>query len=113
MNNRELLKELKKLATKSNTRIINNKHTIFDSLVIITMSIISMGNENGLITDLCKQQRSISNMCYNYLDEQNELNNYLELKDILDICNNIFDMLDTNKIIINEPKGYNMRKLFY
>lgn len=113
MNNKELLNELKKLATKSNIKIINNNHTIFDSLVIITMSTISMGNENGLVIDLYRQYKSLSNMCYNYLDEEDELDNYVELTSIFELCKHIIDMLDIKKIIINEPKGYNFRRNIY
>jgi len=106
MNNNELLKELKKIATKSNTRIINNKHNIIDSLVSITMAIASAGTENGMVTDLSRQFIRTSKMCYNFLDNNSDLKNHKELKYILKLCNDIYEKLDDGKIIIIEPIGY-------
>lgn len=98
------LKELKKLATKSNGKIINNKHTIVDSLVIITMSIASMGNEKGMVCDLDRQWKYIANRSWDYLESLENNTNEIEL--IIELCSSLYYDLDEEKIIIKEPEGY-------
>ena len=105
------MKKLKKLATKTKTKIINNKHSIFNSLVSVSMVLISIENINRVITDLWKQHRSLSNMCHKFID--NTEVDCKELQDIIDICDSILNSIDEKEIVFNEPKGYIRRKMFY
>jgi hypothetical protein len=109
--NKELLIRLKKEATKSNTKIINNHHTVIDSLVSITMTIAAMGTAEGIVTDLSKQFNIMVTMRYNFLDTVSE-SNYNNAEYIIYLCNTIYNKLDNQDFAVAEPKGYKYRMFF-
>ena len=103
LGNHQKLKDLKKLATKSNTRIINNNHTIIDTLVISTISLLSNGNENGSIRYLDKLIIDIFRRAEKYI---NELDYYEEEYDIFILCKSVYKSFNNQDFIIKNPKGY-------
>lgn len=101
--NNQKLKDLKKLATKSNTRVINNNHTIIDTLVVSTILLLSYGNESGSMQYLDRLIIDTFRRAENYI---NKLDHYEEEYDIFILCKSVYKSFDNQDFIIKNPKGY-------
>ena len=101
----ENLLKLKKVATKSMTKVINNKHTIIDTLVITTMSLVSHGNESGTDLTLDKAVREHIYHAEKYIDSIDDI----ELEEVLELCKSIYNAFDIEEISISIPKAYGNR----
>lgn len=101
MDNKKL-KDLKKLATKSNTRVINNNHTIIDTLVISTISLLSYGNEIGSMRYLDIVIIDTFRRAEKYIDKLDHCENEYY---ILILCKSVYESFDNQDFIIKNPKG--------